>query len=270
VAKVATQAATTGFSSVKLGWGENRFETRKWLVTLPSVRRLPTTKGRINMHGKGKTHVITLIRVFLFAVVAAHLAAQTVDQLIGKNVSIAQTNYKGRSAIELVAAPQAANDTSYAVIKGASFKDGTIEIDLAGKPAANAGEGARGFIGIAFRIQDDGKHEYIYLRPTNGRADDQVRRNHSTQYSSHPDFDFARSRQEAPGKYESYVDLEPGAWTKYKIEVEGRKARLYVNGAEQPCLIVNDLKLEPHEGGVALWVGPGTEGYFSNLKITAK
>ncbi len=22
--------------------------------------------------------------------------------------------------------------------------------------------------------------------------------------------------------------------------------------------------------GVALWVGPGTEGYFSNLKITAR
>jgi len=48
--------------------------------------------------------------------------------------------------------------------------------------------------------------------------------------------------------------LEPGVWTKYKIEVEGRKARLYVHGAEQPCLIVNDLKLEPRQGGVALWV----------------
>ena len=97
-----------------------------------------------------------------------------------------------------------------------------------------------------------------------------MRRNHSTQYSSHPDFDFAQSRKEAPEKYESYVDLEPGVWTRYKIEVEGRKARLYVHGAAQPCLIVNDLKLEPQAGGVALWVGPGTEGYFSNLKITAK
>lgn len=110
--------------------------------------------------------------------------------------------------------------------------------------------------------------ERIRLRPTNGRADDQVRRNHSTQYSSYPDFDFARSRREAPEKYESYVDLQPGVWTKYKIEVENRKARLYVNGSEQPCLVVNDLKLDPRAGGVALWVGPGTEGYFSNLKIT--
>ena len=145
-----------------------------------------------------------------------------------------------------------------------------IEVDLAGQPAVGAPAGARGFIGIAFRIQANGRYEYIYLRPTNGRADDQIRRNHSTQYSSYPDFDFARSRQEAADKYESYVDLEPGVWTQYKIEVEGRKARLYVHGAEQPCLIVNDLKLDPQDGGVALWVGPGTEGYFSNLKITAK
>lgn len=74
--------------------------------------------------------------------------------------------------------------------------------------------------GIAFRVQGDGRYEYVYLRPTNGRADDQARRNHSTQYSSFPDFDFARSRREAPEKYESYVDLQPGAWTSYKIEVD--------------------------------------------------
>ena len=198
------------------------------------------------------------------------LAAQSADRLTGKNVSIAQTEYKGRSAARIVADPDADNATSYAVVKDTVFRDGTIEVDLAGRPAAGAGGGARGFIGIAFRLQADGSYEYIYLRPTNGRADDQVRRNHSTQYSSHPDFDFARSRQEAPEKYESYVDLEPGVWTRYKIDVEGRSARLYVHGVEQPCLIVNDLKLAPREGGVALWVGPGTEGYFANLKISGR
>ena len=210
------------------------------------------------------------VTVALSLLLVVPLAAQSVDRLAGKNVSIAQTNFKGRSAIQVLAAPDAPNAASYAVVKDVSFRDGTIEVDLAGQPAAGAGGGARGFIGIAFRLQADGRYEYIYLRPTNGRADDQVRRNHSTQYSSHPDFDFARSRKEAPEKYESYVDLEPGVWTKYRIEVEGRKARLYVHGAEQPCLIVDDLKLEPGAGGVALWVGPGTEGYFSNLKISAK
>jgi hypothetical protein len=210
------------------------------------------------------------IRALLVALLALPLAAQSVDRLAGKNVSLAQTNYKGRSAVQIIASPMAANATSYALIKDVTFRDGIIEVDLAGQPAADAGAGARGFIGIAFRLQGDGSYEYIYLRPTNGRADDQVRRNHSTQYSSYPNFGYDRSRQEAPEKYESYVDLQPGVWTKYRVEVEGRRARLYVNGAEQPCLIVNDLKLEPRDGGVALWVGPGTEGYFSNLKITAR
>lgn len=214
--------------------------------------------------------VMTLARLLLFAVLATPLAAQSVDRLVSKNVSIAQTTYKGRSAIQVVANPDAANATMYALVRDVSFRDGVIEVDLAGQPAAGATSGARGFIGIAFRLQADGRYEYIYLRPTNGRADDQVRRNHSTQYSSYPDFDFARSRQEAPEKYESYVDLQTGVWTRYKIEVQGRSARLYVNGEEQPCLIINDLKLDPQAGGVALWVGPGTEGYFANLRITTK
>jgi len=211
-----------------------------------------------------------IARALLAMIIATPLGAQSADRLAGKNVSIAPANHRERTGVQVIASAGAANASSYAIVKDALFRDGTIEVDLAGQPAPGASGAARGFIGIAFRIQPDGSYEYIYLRPTNGRANDQVRRNHSTQYSSHPDFDFARSRQEAPEKYESYVDLEPGAWTKYRIEVEGRKARLYVHGSEQPCLIVNDMKLEPREGGVALWVGPGTEGYFSNLKITRK
>jgi hypothetical protein len=208
--------------------------------------------------------LMILTSAFLCAVLAVRLAAQSVDRLTAKNVSIAEKNYKGRSAIQVTTRPEAANGSSYALVKDSSFRDGIIEVDLAGQPGAGASATARGFIGIAFRIRTDGRYEYIYLRPTNGR------RNHSTQYSSYPDFDFAKSRQESPEKYESYVDLQPGVWTGYRIEVEGRKARLYVNGARQPCLIVNDLKLDPHAGGVALWVGPGTEGYFSNLKIITR
>src|SRR5581483_11651554 len=140
---------------------------------------------------------------------ASSTGAQTLDRLLPRNVALNQRTFEGRSAVQVIAAPDAANASSYAIVKDARFRDGTIEVDLAGKPAAGAAAGARGFIGIAFRIQEN-QYEYIYLRPTNGRADDQVRRNHSTQYSSHPDFDFARLRRESPEKYESYVDLQPG------------------------------------------------------------
>jgi hypothetical protein len=147
--------------------------------------------------------------------------------------------------------------------------DGVIEVALAGAPAPGAFGDARGFIGVAFRVQPSAaKFELLYLRPTNGRAEDQLRRNHSTQYSSFPDWPWQRTRQETPGLYESYVDLEPGVWTKVKIVLAGGKARLYVHGAEQPCLIVNDLKLSPAKGAIGLWTGPGTDGYFANLHTT--
>lgn len=199
---------------------------------------------------------------------AAPATAQSVDQLIAHNVKLESVDYLGKQAIKITEDGQVANGEAYAVVKDAVFHNGTIEVELAGRPAAGANAAARGFVGMAFRLQK-GQFEYIYLRPTNGRADDQVRRNHSTQYSAHPDFSFAVARQQAPEKYESYVDLEPGAWTRYRITIEGTKARLYVNGTTQPCLIVNDLKLGDSSGGVALWIGPGTEGYFMGLDIKA-
>ena len=201
-----------------------------------------------------------------YLAVATTVSAQTVEQLAAHNVKLEAVEYLGKRAVKITEVGEVANGEAYAVVKDAVFKDGAITVELAGRPAGGAGAGARGFVGIAFRLQN-GKFEYIYLRPTNGRADDQVRRNHSTQYSAHPDFSFAVSRKEAPEKYESYVDLEPGVWTRYRLTVEGTKARLFVHGAEQPCLIVNDLKLGDSTGGVALWIGPGTEGYFTGLEI---
>jgi len=205
-------------------------------------------------------------KIIVALAVASLAAAQSVDQLAPHKVKLEQVEYKGKRAIKVVEGGDVANGEAYAIVQGETFHNGEIEVELAGQPAGGAVAAARGFIGIAFRIKD-GQFEYIYLRPTNGRADDQVRRNHSVQYSAHPNFSFAVSRAQAPEKYESYVDLEPGMWTRYRITMEGAKARLYVHGAQQPCLVVNDLKLGDSSGGVALWIGPGTEGYFSGLQI---
>lgn len=84
-----------------------------------------------------------------------------------------------------------------------------------------------------------------------------------------PDYPWFRLRKENPGVYESYADMVAGEWTRLRIEVEGAKARLFVNGATQPALIVNDLKLgSDTKGGVALWVGNWTEAYFTDVKVT--
>src|SRR5262247_3384502 len=195
------------------------------------------------------------------------------NELQPRNVKTEQVTYKGRKALRVTdAAPgNVADGIQLVILNKTEFQDGVIEIELAGEPEANSGE-ARGFVGVAFRVnldtaKDAAKYECFYLRPTNGRADDQVRRNHSTQYISYPDFPWHRLRKEFPEKYESYVDLAPGEWTKVKIEARGDKARLYVHDEPQPVLVVNDLKHGQSAGQIALWVGAGTVAHFSNLRV---
>jgi hypothetical protein len=196
--------------------------------------------------------------VWAQAIPTAKLETQKLDAAV--------VTYQGKEAARLT---DREGGGGLALIKDSLFKDGVIEVELAGKPSAGAFAGARGFVGIAFRVQGGGsKYECIYLRPTNGRADEMARRNHSTQYVSEPEWPWDRLRKESPGVYESYVDLEAGAWTRYKIVVRGTRAELYVHEAAQPCLIVKDLKLGDSAGAVALWVGPGTDAYFANLKVT--
>src|SRR6267143_728972 len=180
-------------------------------------------------------------------------ATLALDKLELHNVKAEPVTYLGRSA----------------VIPGSSFQDGTMEVNLSGDTAPGAPPNARGFVGIAFRITADRSHfECFYLRPKNGRAEDQLQRNHSVQYISIPGFGWEKLRSDTPGKYESYADLVPGQWTQMKIQVAGSRARLYVNGAEQPALMVNDLKQSSANGAIALWVGPGTIAHFADLKVT--
>jgi hypothetical protein len=176
--------------------------------------------------------------------------------------------YQGQKALRLDEEKNY-NGEALALLAGSEFTDGTIEVDLAGLPAAGSDAGARGFVGIAFRAAPHAAaFDCFYLRPTNGRADDQLRRNHSTQYISAPDFPWERLRTQTPGVYESYVDLVTGAWTHVKIEVGGVRARLFVNGTAQPALIVNDLKRGATGGQIGLWIGVGTEAYFRDLRVT--
>ncbi len=201
------------------------------------------------------------------------------------NVTATAVRYAGKRGVRIVAndsARQAGNALlqnvpqqpgrlleTLAILEGTDFGDGVVELEVAGAPAADASGGARGFVGLAFRVQPDRQsYDAIYLRPTNGRADDQVRRNHSVQYIAHPHWPWERLRRESPEKYESYVDLVPGVWTRLRIEVRGATARLFVHGQAQPTLIINDVKSgATGRGALALWIGPGTVAHFRNLHV---
>lgn len=204
---------------------------------------------------------------------AAQLKKETItlsghQNLNPVNVSMSEEVYLGKKSLKVVGKSNTDLE-QFVKIKNLNFSNGTIELDMAGSPGEDAFAEARGFVGIAFRIpEDNSKFECIYLRPTNGRAEDQVRRNHAVQYSSFPDFPWSRLRKDFPEKYETYVDLSPGKWMKVKIVVNGDTAKLYVHGSPQPTLIVNDLKLgADNTGSIGLWIGPGTVAHFANLKV---
>jgi len=187
------------------------------------------------------------------------------------NVAMRLTDISGQSALVVTkdAAIAEVDEPTFVELVGSDFKDGVIEVKVMSKLLADAPDFARGFIGVAFRINEDSSQfEGIYVRPTNSRAEDQRRRNATIQYFSYPDFKFDRLRRETPGQYESYVDIGLEEWITLKIEVKDERARLYVNGNQQPSLIVNDLKHGAGStGNVGLWVDVGTEGYFTDLKI---
>lgn len=193
---------------------------------------------------------------------------RSASELEPLSVQVESATYKGRPSVQITGT--GAGGPEIAIVKESEFRNGIIEVELAGRPRPGADPSLRGFVGIAFRVgtADSLRYDAFYLRPTNGRAEDQLRRNHSTQYISYPHYPWFKLRQEHPGLYESYVDLVSGEWTRVKIMVKDSEARFYVHDAEQPCLIVKDLKSGVTSGAVALWIGLGTEAYFSNLMIS--
>ena len=135
--------------------------------------------------------------VFWVLVAFASLAsAQTVGQLIPHKVKLESVDYLGKRAVKITEDGQVANGEAFAIVKDAVFHNGAIEVELAGVPPTPPA--ARAALLESPSVFRTASSSTSNLRPTNGRADDQVRRNHSTQYSAYPNFSFADARQQAP------------------------------------------------------------------------
>lgn len=218
--------------------------------------------------------IASLAVSFLFVAAAAFAEPVSIElrQLDANSVSIASAKVKEHDVVRVEKDPRvtADDEPTFAKVRGVEFSNGTIEVKVLSRLLSNAPAHARGFIGLAFRINDTNtKFEAIYIRPTNGRAQEQLRRNRAIQYFSFPDYKFDRTRKEFPGVYESYADMGLDEWITLRIEVRGQQAKLFLNDQVQPSLIVNDLKHGADaRGGVGLWVDVGTEGFFRDLRIS--
>src|SRR5438270_8450567 len=82
------------------------------------------------------------------------LALNDAAQVQPHNVTATAVRYRGSDALEVrLTGPYRGPDTdTFAFVPGFDFHNGTIEVDVAGTPLPSALPGARGFVGVAFRI----------------------------------------------------------------------------------------------------------------------
>jgi hypothetical protein len=196
------------------------------------------------------------------------------SRLTAVQTTMSIKSINGKRAIRVIKSPKvrADDEATFVKINDLNFNDGIIAVKVLSRLLPDAPPHARGFIGLAFRInEDNSRFESIYVRPLNSIAEDQLRRNRTVQYFSYPNFKFTDSRATAPGQYESYAPIAPNEWIKLKIEVKDQTAKLFVNDTKEPYLIVNDLKMGPDKtGAIGLFVDIGTEGFFRDLKVINK
>jgi hypothetical protein len=152
----------------------------------------------------------------------------------------------------------------------ASFENGTIVVDILSRLNGKGPADARAFAGIAYRITDGGDcFEAVYLRPLNGWKTNppSPRDQRAVQYFAYPDWKFDRLREEFPdGRYEAGADIGPDEWITLKIDIEGTRLTVAVNGTE--VLRLTETKAAPVAGNIGLFVDVGSESFFSNLTVT--
>jgi hypothetical protein len=233
----------------------------------------------------------------LFAIMLAVVTALTVATALGQSqapsvyslhelpagatlhtVTAAPAGYKGRKALK-VEFTEAGNegppgvliDMPTYVLIPTNFKNETIEVDILSRLNGKALPDPRAFVGLAYRVVAEARFESVYLRPLNGRKTNppSPREKHAIQYFAYPNWKFDRLRKEYPdGRYEAGADIADDEWITLKLDIDDARVGVLINGKEE--LALTDTKAVPEAGGIGLWVGRGTEGYFANLRITPR
>jgi hypothetical protein len=140
-------------------------------------------------------------------------------------------------------------NTGDAVLKDITFSDGTIEFDV-----NTIGRGAPG---IAFRQQDEGNFELLYLRPDAACPAFRACIQYAPQTHGVLLWDLFP-------QYQTRAPLRENGWNHIKMVVSGRRMNVFVNDATSPTLQVGRLEGDAMKGGLRLQ-GPGT---FANMVIT--
>jgi len=123
-------------------------------------------------------------------------------------------------------------------VEDAAFTDGVVEFDI-------AFTGARGFMGILWRLRDSEEYEEFYVRPHQSGNPD------ASQYT--PCFFGLTCWQlyHGPG-YAAPIEYRNDAWNKVRVVVSGDQAEVFVDDMNRPALFIPALKRERRAGRVGL------------------
>ena len=142
-----------------------------------------------------------------------------------------------------------------ALVRGASMENGRLELDVAASDTTN-------FLGVVFRAATPRFSNVMFLRPGASGTEEAV------QYG--PAFNSVGvAWQVYHGEGANAVaDLPRNRWMHLRIELDGPVARLYVDTATTPTLVVPRL-VESGGAGLGVWAGAfGRGAYFSNIRYT--
>ena len=113
---------------------------------------------------------IALITFACLPLNTSNLYSQTIvfdkNKLEAVNVSVSVEQLMGRQVVKVIkdSAVKNSDQPTFVKIKGVDFKNGTIEVNVLSRLLPDAAASARGFIGVAFRINDSSsKFECIYF-----------------------------------------------------------------------------------------------------------
>lgn len=189
------------------------------------------------------------------------------------HVMLNEMKLNGENVIQVIKKEKIgqADENTYIKLSDLNFHNGTVEVKVLSRLLPDAPEYSRGFIGLAFRInENNSRFESFYIRPTNGMINDPIRKNRAFQYFSYPKYTFSYFRDQGITDFEGPALIALNEWITLKIDIKDSKGIFYINDLKKTVLVVDDLKLGADaRGSVGIFVDDGTEGYFKDLKIKA-
>ncbi len=139
-----------------------------------------------------------------------------------------------------------------AVLNEVEFENGIIEVDI-------ALDGSRSYPGIVFRRQSEDDYERFYVRPHRaGLYPDAL------QYTPVCNGVACWQLYHGPG-FTAGAELPCRQWIHLTVEIHASQARVFLDHADQPALIITELKHGVSEGAIGLMGPKNASAYFSRF-----